>query len=62
VLKLGVRSFRKRIVSGAVVGFRKTPPLVGNATILVVRGNISLTVNIVLNERVTEFSPVVSKQ
>jgi hypothetical protein len=62
VLKLGVRSFRKRIISGAVVGFRKTPTLVGHAAILVVRGNISLTINIILSERVTEFSPVVRKQ
>ena len=43
-------------------GYGKTPPLVGNAATLVVRGNISLTINIVLSERVTEFSAIVRKQ
>ena len=54
--------FRKRIISGAVLGFRKTPPFVGNAALLVLRRNVSLNINIVLNERVTEFSTVVRKQ
>jgi hypothetical protein len=35
---------------------------VRNGATLVVRGNISLTINIVLSERVTEFSAVVRKQ
>ena len=38
------------------------PPLVGIAATLVARGNDSLTINIVLREILTEFSPVVRKQ
>ena len=40
----------------------ETPPFMGNAATLVVRGNISLTVNIALSEKVTEFSAVVRTQ
>ena len=36
-------------------GFAKTPRFVGNVATLVVRGNVSLTINIFLTERVTEF-------
>jgi hypothetical protein len=35
---------------------------VGNCATLVVRGNVPLTINIVLSERVTEISAVVRKQ
>jgi len=42
--------------------YGKPPPLVGNAANLVVSGNVSLTINIVLSERVTEFSAVVRKE
>jgi hypothetical protein len=41
---------------------KKTPPLVGNAATLVVRGDVLLTINIVLSERVAEFSAIVRKQ
>jgi hypothetical protein len=43
-------------------GYGKTSQLVGNAADLVVRGNDALTINIVLSERVTEFSAVVRKE
>jgi hypothetical protein len=37
-------------------GYGKTPPLVGIAATLVVRGNVSLTINIILSESVTELT------
>ena len=52
-----------RVLKVAILhGYGKTPPLVENVATLVVRGNISLTINIVLSERVAEFSAVVRKQ
>jgi hypothetical protein len=42
--------------------YRKTPPLVGNATNSVVRGNILLTINIALSGNVTEYSVFVRTQ
>ena len=39
--------------------YGKNPPFVGNAATLVVRGNISLTINIELGNTVTEFSAIV---
>ena len=35
---------------------------VGNGETLVLRGNVSMTTNIVLSERVTEFSAIVRKE
>jgi hypothetical protein len=45
-----------------LLGYGEKPPLVGNAATLAVRGNVPLTINIVLSERVTEFSAFVRKQ
>jgi hypothetical protein len=39
--------------------YGKTPPLMRYVTNLVVRGNISLTINIALRGNVTEYSAVV---
>ena len=39
--------------------YGKNQPFVGNAATLIVRGNISLTVNIELGNTVTEFSAIV---
>jgi len=43
-------------------GCGENPKLGGYAAILVVHGKISLTINIVLSERVAEFSAVVRTQ
>jgi hypothetical protein len=52
----------KRLKSGAIIWIWENPPLVGNAAPLVVRGNISLTINIALSETVTEYSTIVRAQ
>ena len=43
-------------------GYGEDPTLGGSAAILVVHGEISLTLNISLSETVTEFSAVVRTQ
>jgi hypothetical protein len=57
----GFRSFRKPIIYSAFEWIRKNVPLVTNA-VLVVLGNISVTINFVLSETVTAHSAVVRKQ
>jgi hypothetical protein len=54
--------FGKHVKRGDIAWICVNPPLVGNVATSVVRGNISLTVNIVLSETVTEFSAVVRTQ
>ena len=58
----GFRRILKRLKSGAFSCKLENAPLMGNAATLVVRGNVSLTINIALSERVTEFSAVVRMQ
>ena len=49
----------KSLKSSTIIWIREHPPCVGNAATLEVSGNISLTINIVLSETVTEFSAIV---
>jgi hypothetical protein len=48
--------------SCAIARIKGKPPLGGNAATLVLRGNVTLTVNIALSETVAEFSAVVRIQ
>jgi len=52
----------KRLWSGAITWIRGNPQHVGNAATLAVRGNISLAINIVPSETLTEYSAVVRTQ
>jgi hypothetical protein len=54
--------FGKLLKNCAITRIKGKSPLGGNAAKLVVHGNISLTINIALNERVTEFISVVRSQ
>ena len=54
--------FGKLFKSCAIVRIKGKPLLGGNAATLVLRGNISLTINMALIETVTEFSAVVRTQ
>jgi hypothetical protein len=49
----------KSLKSGAFARLWKTPPFMGNAENVVVRGSNSLTTNIALSETVREFSAFV---
>jgi len=66
VLKLGRGGFLalcgKSPKIGAFTYLWENRQLVGNAATLEVRGKISLTINIALSERVTEFIAVVRTQ
>ena len=52
----------KSLKSGVIAWLWENPLFVGNAAALVVRGNISLAINIALSETVAEFGAVVRTQ
>jgi hypothetical protein len=54
--------FGKLFKSCAIARIKGKPPLGGNAATLVLRRNISLTINMALIETVAEFSAVVRIQ
>jgi hypothetical protein len=54
--------FEKIFKSGAITWIWENPTVCGNAATLVVRGNVSLTINIVLSVRGHKFSSVVRTQ
>ena len=58
----GVVFFGKLFKGCAIARIKRNPPLGGNVATLVVRGNISLTINMALIEILTEFSAVVRTQ
>ena len=59
---VGFCCFGKYLKSGGFAWFWENAPFMGNAATFVERGNISLTINIALSEKVTEFSAVVRTQ
>jgi len=54
----GFRSFGEALLKWGYYKFMGKQQLVGNGVNLVVRGKVSLTINIVLSEKETEFSAV----
>jgi len=58
----GFCSFGKEPYSGVISWLWETPQLLGNAATLVLRGNISLTINILFSEIVTEFDTLMRIQ